>query len=227
MWPLGALPSLEYCYFVVINLWLKFKRRLYKNNFIRRNPGKLSEFERSYRKRARKLFPHKWRARDKAAYSQRRNQKLAHKKRNKDEINKVRRELRKRHGEIIRGREKKQYRKEIQNPGCRIVASHRARICRLVRKNGRKTMHIIGCTRDELMAHLQSKFQPGMAWNNYGQKGWHVDHIIPISKFNFSDPSQVTACFHWSNLQPLWWYQNLEKHNKIGPEYGNVIIKPG
>ena len=32
----------------------------------------------------------------------------------------------------------------------------------------------------ELRAHLESKWQPGMSWDNYGkQTGWVIDHIVP------------------------------------------------
>jgi hypothetical protein len=76
-----------------------------------------------------------------------------------------------------------------------------------------RTLDILGCTPSFLWKHLESKFQPGMTKENYGQ--WHVDHIIPIASFDLKDPKQLKKCFHYTNLQPLWWQDNLEKGNKL------------
>lgn len=42
-----------------------------------------------------------------------------------------------------------------------------------------------------------------------------VDHIQPISSFDLSDPQEVKAAFHFTNLQPLTPEQNLEKSNRL------------
>ena len=73
---------------------------------------------------------------------------------------------------------------------------------------------LLGCTGKELVAHLESKFQPGMTWENRGFKGWHIDHIRPLSSFDLTDPAQLAAACHYTNLQPLWWRDNLSKGKK-------------
>lgn len=73
------------------------------------------------------------------------------------------------------------------------------------------TMELVGCSKEELIKHLESKFQEGMSWKNWSLNGWHIDHIRPISSFDLSDPAQVKECFHFSNLQPLWAIDNLKK----------------
>ena len=70
---------------------------------------------------------------------------------------------------------------------------------------------------EEFKLYLQSKFKPGMHWNNHGLYGWHIDHIRPCSSFNFLEESEQRACFHYTNLQPLWAKDNLEKNNKYEP----------
>lgn len=72
----------------------------------------------------------------------------------------------------------------------------------------------LGCTIAELKVYLESKFQPGMSWDNYGRYGWHIDHIKPLSKFNLQDPGQIKISLHYSNLQPLWAKDNLKKAGK-------------
>lgn len=71
----------------------------------------------------------------------------------------------------------------------------------------------LGCSIEELMGYLESQFQPGMSWENYGQ--WHIDHIIPLSSYDLQDPTQLRKVCHFTNLQPLWAKENLEKGAKI------------
>jgi len=49
---------------------------------------------------------------------------------------------------------------------------------------------------------------------NYG-KEWHIDHVIPISKFNLNDQEQHLIAFNWRNTMPLSVKENLSKNNKI------------
>lgn len=77
----------------------------------------------------------------------------------------------------------------------------------------KNTLNLLGCSIDELKAHLQSKFIEGMQWNNHGQ--WHIDHVIPCSKFDLTKEAEQQKCFHYSNLQPLWAIDNIKKSNNI------------
>jgi hypothetical protein len=74
----------------------------------------------------------------------------------------------------------------------------------------------LGCTLDELKAHLERQFQTGMSWDNWSKTGWHVDHIRPLSAFDLTKPAQFNAAVHYTNLQPLWASDNLSKHAKVG-----------
>lgn len=78
-----------------------------------------------------------------------------------------------------------------------------------------KSMELLGCTIEECRKHLESQFTEGMSWNNHGE--WHIDHIIPCSIFDLTDPVEQKQCFHYTNLQPLWAKDNLSKSNKIIP----------
>lgn len=86
----------------------------------------------------------------------------------------------------------------------------------LIRKKFRKIHEFndyIGCTVDELKHYLETKFQPGMTWENHGLKGWHIDHIIPLSIATSIE--DIYKLSHYTNLQPLWAADNLSKGNKI------------
>ena len=54
-----------------------------------------------------------------------------------------------------------------------------------------------------------------MTWKNYGRNGWHIDHILPCSSFDLTDPEQRRKCFHYTNLQPLWEIDNIRKSDKV------------
>ncbi len=72
-------------------------------------------------------------------------------------------------------------------------------------------LDLLGCTVQELKQHLESQFEPGMSWDNYGLHGWHIDHIKPCAKFDLSKESEQHKCFHYTNLQPLWAEENWSK----------------
>ena len=59
-------------------------------------------------------------------------------------------------------------------------------------------------------SYMESKFQDGMTWENYGQ--WHIDHIKPISLA--TTEQEVMELNNYNNLQPLWAVDNIKKSNK-------------
>ena len=88
-----------------------------------------------------------------------------------------------------------------------------------VRKNktikAKRTLEILGCSLEEFKLHLESQFKEGMTWNNYGLRGWHIDHIKPCASFDLTDPKQQEECFNYSNMQPLWCHENWAKGDKL------------
>lgn len=73
----------------------------------------------------------------------------------------------------------------------------------------------LGCTAQELKVHIESQFKKGMTWQNWSKTGWHIDHIRPISSFDFTDIEQVKLACHYKNLQPLWAADNFKKSDKF------------
>ena len=83
-------------------------------------------------------------------------------------------------------------------------------------KGGRKWINLVGYNLDKLKSHLENQFDKNMNWNNHGTY-WHIDHIIPISKFNFTSAESIDfkRCWSLDNLRPLEKFQNLSKYNKL------------
>ena len=81
------------------------------------------------------------------------------------------------------------YWRDYQNERLRTDINYRlnnyisAAIRRAINKNHQTTFDLLGYSVDELRQHLESLFQDGMSWQNYGTQ-WHIDHVIPKSWFN-------------------------------------------
>ena len=99
------------------------------------------------------------------------------------------------------------------NPLHRFACNMRTRVYLGLKgyNKSKKTEWYLGCTFKEAWAiELIPKFRSPMTRENYGEV-WEVDHIRPICSFDLSDPEQVKACFHHSNLQPLFIEENRSK----------------
>ncbi len=113
---------------------------------------------------------------------------------------------------------KREYQRKILSENHKYRLSQRFRNSIHASLKGKRVSSVfqwIGYSLDELMNHLETLFSEGMSWNNYGE--WHIDHIIPISKFNFvgNDCDGFRECWSLSNLQPMWAKDNYSKNNRI------------
>lgn len=150
-----------------------------------------------------------------------------------DERNRARREKRAANPEAAREEDRKwaqanpdkvaatrrrSYVKQRQSPSVRLNASMAAGMRHSLRKGakaGQKWETLAGYDVNDLMAHLESQFLPGMTWENYGE--WEIDHIVPRVAHNFETPADIDfhRCWALSNLQPLWAADNRRKNDRL------------
>jgi hypothetical protein len=105
---------------------------------------------------------------------------------------------------------RRKYHKELyaNNPKYRL----RHNICTYINmslkdKKERNTLEYLGCSIEDYILYLESKFTPEMNWDNYGRdKYWEIDHIHPLSK---------GGSFHYTNTQPLSITENRKKSNRL------------
>ena len=79
-----------------------------------------------------------------------------------------------------------------------------------------------GYTHEQLVEHIERQFTPNMNWGNQrtpkcpGKFGWHLDHIIPHSSFNYTsfNDADFVKCWSLDNLQPLQARMNMQKADK-------------
>ena len=88
-----------------------------------------------------------------------------------------------------------------------------SRLRKKIKNKSESMSDILGCTWEEFRIHIESQFKDGMTWDNHGQYGWHLDHIIPLSSAKTEE--EIYKLNHYTNLQPLWAEENLKKSDKI------------
>ena len=69
-------------------------------------------------------------------------------------------------------------------------------------------------TRDEYIKNYAQENREKIAAYQKEYGSWHIDHIKPCAKFDLSKIEEQKACFHFTNLQPLWASDNLRKSAK-------------
>mgnify|MGYP001070576282 CR=1 FL=1 len=88
------------------------------------------------------------------------------------------------------------------------------------KKNYKKWETLVGYTKVDLIKRLKYTLPQGYTWQDFLDGKLHIDHIIPISAFNYntSDNPDFKRCWALTNLRLL-----TEKENRIK---GNKLEKP-
>ncbi len=108
--------------------------------------------------------------------------------------------------------------RKIRRRGETIVA----RVKSGVEKHGVCTRDFVGCSLEEYRHYLKGKWEKGMSWENYGE--WVIDHILPLSAFDLTDPLQLSAACYYKNTQPLWASENKKKGRVHDPKAVEAYI---
>ena len=118
--------------------------------------------------------------------------------------------------------------KDLANPKLKL---HRNISCAVYlalkgKKDGKRVTGLLGYSITTLYDHLERQFLTGMTWSNYGNNGWHIDHKIPISVFNFETPDDIDfkKCWSLDNLQPMWHLDNIKKADKLDQPFQPSLL---
>ena len=213
----------------------KAAQKEYHKQYYKENLEAIKENQRNYRKRnleAIKLGQKKY-SEDNAEHI--REQRRSYRESNKETIKDYKKRYREKNSEKIKDKKKKYYRENSvkilqhnkkyktdrlkNDPIYKMVQILRTRMYQTLKslgtKKSSKTLDLLGATKEEVWKHLESQFKDGMTRENHGLRGWHIDHIKPMCSFDLSDSEQLKECCHYTNLQPLWWWENLSKSDKI------------
>ena len=117
---------------------------------------------------------------------------------------------------LARKHQAKYLKKVAQNPKNKLKRRFETSTYLSIKKQRNKTiLEVLGYTIKDLYNHIESQFTDGMSWENMGE--WHLDHIIPVSAFNFNfyTDSEFFTCWSLGNLRPMWAKDNKIKGSKI------------
>lgn len=77
-----------------------------------------------------------------------------------------------------------------------------------------RSYEILGIDWINFKKYIENQFTDDMSWDNFDQI--HIDHKIPIAAANTE--FEVIALNHYTNLQPMWAKDNIEKSDKYNTE---------
>ena len=144
-----------------------------------------------------------------------------YREKNKEELKKKKYKYYTSHKKEINEYKKNRYNKDLDY---KLKVNLRIQMSRYIQLfNSQKTISAVkelGCSVEEFRLHLESLFHPhpitniSMTWENYGKKGWHLDHIRPLASIKVTDEADLKEVFHYTNYQPSWAEVNLAKNSK-------------
>jgi hypothetical protein len=149
------------------------------------------------------------------------DRKKAHYEINKDAILEANRKYQKNNRESINANKREYESKKRKNDTLyRLTRFQRDSLTRITKvikgekeNTSLRSAEYLGCSIKEFKNYIESKWQKGMSWSNNTIRGWHMDHIIPLSSAK-TEQDIIKLC-HYTNVQPLWAKENLSKADKI------------
>jgi hypothetical protein len=84
-------------------------------------------------------------------------------------------------------------------------------------KGGQTVESVLGYTCSDLKNWLHKTMPNGCTWVDFISGGLHIDHIIPVTAFNFTSPEDIDfkRCWALSNLRLLPARENIIKSNHL------------
>jgi hypothetical protein len=92
-----------------------------------------------------------------------------------------------------------------------------------IAKSDNRTFRHFDYTTQQLLAHIEARFLPGMSWAN--RHLWHIDHIKPLAKAKTH--AEIVKLFALKNLQPMWAPDNQRKQTMSMAEWRKQLRAEG
>jgi hypothetical protein len=148
-------------------------------------------------------------------YRKKENRKRSDRKKRKGEIN----------PEFKTKENKKKYERDKNKFGFTEIKTIRGNLQKAIRNQyytpTSKLRLILGVDWENFKQYFEGKFSEGMTWDNYGE--WVIDHIIPMTFAK--NYESILKLNHYTNLQPLWFDDNIKKADNILEEHKELFYK--
>lgn len=118
-------------------------------------------------------------------------------------------------------KEKKTYKNVLTK---RKIRSHATKVLHSCMKHGKRINEFValfGYKPEKLKAKLMKTIPVGYSWDDYLSSKLHVDHVIPVSVFNYSSTCHIdfSRAWHWKNLQLLTASENNKKSDRLDSSF--------
>ena len=177
--------------------------RIYAREYYRKNKERCKKYSKKY-------------------YQQNKEEYSKNRKLHKKQINQYAKEYRRIHKKQIKLYARHYGKKRRRNLKYKLSNCFSTLIRRSLKngKNGKHWESYVDFTQRDLEIHLEKQFNSTMSFDNHGTV-WEIDHIIPVSVFNFDsyDDLDFKRCWTLENLRPLEKYENRQKYNKINGSF--------
>ena len=201
--------------------WVAYKRDMaeHSRRYYEKNRKTILERQKRYHRNNRDAILEKQREYTKKNKASTKVRQKRHYEEHKLEILEKGKKYAKQNRQLVRKR-KRQYvrRRRANDPLFVLVGRIRCRVnTALTRVRGNKdsgTEELLGCSFEQLQAHIEAQFTEGMNWDE-GRQTWHLDHIAPLAAFDLKNPTELRVACNYRNLRPLPVSQNMRKGGKM------------
>lgn len=95
----------------------------------------------------------------------------------------------------------------------------------------KELVSLLGIDKQGFVNHINKYLVEGMTIENFGTE-WGLDHIVPVELFDFNNKEDLTLCYNYNNIMPMFNIDNRMKGAsihfslaKLESMYTNVFIE--
>lgn len=196
------------------------KQKTYRETYHRKHPDAAQENQARYNKTAKaKAKSAKHRKTEKSAATRQRHRETERFKQTTDAY---------RNSDRWKEMRAAEYERTHSDPGRNLEHNIGCKIGKMLNGTRQSSETVMSFTefegRDDLMAHIESTFEHGMSFSNFGKHlvngpiVWNVGHRIARFHFDTSNQEDVRRCWMKQNLFAQWAKENLSAHAKFPDE---------
>lgn len=166
----------------------------------------------------------KRKGRDAGKTDKRKEQKKKYQEEHKEKLAVIKSEWTKNNRERVNKSYNKRYHSDNNNLKLKKTIS--ARVINVYKSNKNPSIinSDVGCSYGLFKKWIDYCKKETMTLDNHG-KTWHLDHVIPVNKFDLMDDEELKTCYNFKNYMPVSADFNLTKNDRLDKEQLKLHIK--